>query len=101
MNYTEKLAIREYVKNNISVFVHIDFEHGHISLVEKSNQGYQRKQWLFAERQLEYMNGWLNILDAMQYAITCARDDLKAYQEAKKEAETKKMASVMNEMNKS
>lgn len=62
---------RIYTHNGISVAVDIDLIAKTVSLVEKNRDGsFGQKKWCFTDRTLGYMSGWLNILDAMKYAIT-------------------------------
>jgi predicted transcriptional regulator len=78
----EDLFIRRvYTRKNISVVVDIDLINKTISLVERKGNGFVKKNWLFAERELKYMDGWQNILDAMSYAISEARKVLEAFEE--------------------
>ena len=58
----------------VDVAVHINYAEGYISLIDPNpanptasqNNG---KQWLFKKREVEYMAGWLDILDAMKSAF--------------------------------
>ena len=71
---TPKLVEREYVYKNIKVLVRINFKAGTISLIDhETNEG---KKWVFAKREIEYMEGWRDILDAMRYAIDQASEEL-------------------------
>ena len=74
---TDKVEeIYAFKHNDITVFVKIDYVNNKISLMEKNQRGcngWLQKQWLFAERGVEYMNGWLGILEAMQEAIKDAK----------------------------
>jgi len=81
----------EFIYNDIKVYVKIDYINNKISLVEplswrivqddnnltaswkELSWKFKKKEWLFAERWVEYMNWWLNILDAMKYAIEKAK----------------------------
>ena len=73
---------RIYTYNGISIAVDIDLVKKQVSLVEKKGNGtFQNKKWLFAERELKYMDGWLAILSAMQYAI---KEASKILEEAEK-----------------
>jgi hypothetical protein len=57
---------------DIAVTIKIDYMKHNVSLVEPHNfakNNYAVKQWVFAERGVEYEKGWFNILDAMKYAI--------------------------------
>lgn len=90
---TELLSIKKYEFSDGTVIrVKIDFEKNKVSLVDQ--QGANNK-FLFAERGVEYMNGWVNILGAMQYAVRAARDELTAWQEAKKDKDTKQIIDIM------
>lgn len=79
----------------VSVNVHINYVEGHITLVDYNpgNPGAtQAKQWKFGKREVEFMAGWLDILDAMKSAITEAKEKLEAYQ---KEEEDRKDALII------
>lgn len=78
---TDVFIRRIYEHKGIKVAVDIDLEKKQISLVEKNNGQWQKKKWQFAERELEYMNGWKLILQAMDYAISEASKELKAAEE--------------------
>lgn len=88
---TKHLEVITYHHKGISVMVEVNYDEGTISLVDKNpaiNRGYVKtqdaKKWIFAGRQIEYMAGWQNILDAMKYAIEQATEALEKHQ---KEAE--------------
>lgn len=69
---------RIYTHKGISVAVDIDLITKTITLVEKQgNDTFVDKNYYFSHRTIEYMNGWLAILDAMKYAITEATKVLK------------------------
>lgn len=98
---------RAYTLDGITVHAEIDFEKNQISLVEKFNPDkhygmdrerrkgeYLHKQWLFAEREPEYMKGWHGILDAMRYAITEAEAELREYNERQAIANGKELAKA-------
>lgn len=65
--------VKTYTFNDIDVTVKIDFYNNQISLVNSLN--YQPKQYVFVERGVEFMNGWLNILEAMKSAIKEAKKE--------------------------
>lgn len=52
--------------NGISITVEIDYVKKQISLVEKDGKP---KNWKFAERGPEYLNGWRMIMIAMDWAV--------------------------------
>lgn len=64
---------RIYTKHGIHVVVELDFAKKTVSLVEKDGTN---KEWVFADRTPEYMNGWLAILKAMQFAVTEAKKEM-------------------------
>ena len=90
---TELLNIKKYeFSDGTVIYVKIDFVKNKVSLTDANGA---KNQFLFAERGVEYMNGWLNILGAMRYAIREARDELTKWQEAKKDKETKQIIDIM------
>jgi hypothetical protein len=78
--------IKDYTYNNITVRVEIDYAKRQISLVEGDNRHkFKTKPWCFANRGLEYMNGWREILKAIEHAISEAEKLLKAYENSERE----------------
>lgn len=61
---------KTYTTNDVDVNVRINFYDNKISLVDRDGRD---KQWLFANRGVEFMNGWLNILEAMKVAVKEAK----------------------------
>jgi hypothetical protein len=82
---TDLFVRRIYEYEGIKVMVEIDFVNEKISLIDKENGQYKPKKWIFGERQLQYMNGWLRILAAMEYAIKEATAELQAVVDKKTE----------------
>lgn len=80
---------REYVYKATVVTVYIDFKAGKVSLLNGNNNYDESKsvakKWVFANREIEYMEGWHDILDAMKFAITEAKKELAAHQKMIKE----------------
>ncbi len=80
---TKHIEVVTYTYGDIGVHVRIDYDNGTISLVEKEYGAqparYKRKDWVFAERQIEYMQSWQNILSAMKSAIDEATKALKEH----------------------
>lgn len=86
----ELVSIRKYEFNDgTTIHVKIDFEMNKVSFVEpeiaKLGNDFKPKKWLFAERGVEYMAGWYNILGAMQFCVLEAKKELEAYQKTKKQ----------------
>lgn len=69
---------RVYTKAGISVVVELDFVAKTVSFTEKDGEP---KPWVFANRTVEYMHGWIMILDAMKYATQQAKKELDALSE--------------------
>jgi hypothetical protein len=89
--------IKTYEHKGISVPVKIDFDLGLVSLVHKQGMLslWQNKNWVFAERGLEYMNGWLDILEAMTFAIKEAKKELEADLEEKRKTQEEFVGNVL------
>jgi len=70
---TQHLEVRTITTHDIGVTIMIDYDRGTVSLVEQdpinSASLWRGKKYLFTNRELNYMNGWLNILDAMMAAV--------------------------------
>ena len=90
---TEILTIKKYeFSDGTTIYIKIDFAKNKVSLVDQNGAS---TKFLFAERGLEYMNGWLNILGAMRYAIKDARDQLEAWQKARDDEKQKQIIDIM------
>lgn len=72
---TDLFVRRVYSSYGISVVVELDFVKKTVSLVEKDGS---KKEWIFADRTLEYLNGWRNIMHAMEYAVAEAQKEMQA-----------------------
>ena len=75
-------AVNSYTYNGIEVWVQIDYTKQEISLINSLPHGMNRvekKNWIFAERGLLYTTSWLNIMDAMKYAVSRASEELAEY----------------------
>lgn len=75
----KNLEIKTIEHKGIKVTMKIDYNAGEASLVQLSYDGktYFAKQWVFANRGLEYMNGWLVILEAMTVAVKECKKELE------------------------
>lgn len=72
---TKHLEIRTIEHRGVKVTIKIDYDNGTASMVEMG--GFGAKKWVFAERGLAYMDGWKNILDAMQLAVKECKKELE------------------------
>lgn len=91
---TKHLEIKAYTHLDVRVIVEIDYDKETISLLEQP-QHRAHKQWVFSGRTLAYMQGWLDILDSMKFAIEQATADLEKHVEARKRSEARLMAMVL------
>ena len=91
------LEIETYMYAGVAVRVRIDYDAEHISLLDQGNGA---KKWVFAERQLEYMQGWQNILAAMKYAIEQATKKLEKHVRAVEKEKADLMNRAMREIEK-
>lgn len=84
------ITIKTIETNGIKVTIKVDYDAGTVSLVERatSDIGYTPKRYLFANRGVEYMQGWLNVLEAQAEAIKVAKKDLEEEQERKNDMVT-------------
>lgn len=78
------IEIKTYEFYDIRVMVEINYDTKQISLIERAvenhpNYPFRIKKWVFTARGLEYMNGWRNVLTAMNYAIDEAEKELTEY----------------------
>lgn len=68
---TKNLEIKTIEHEGIKVSIAIDYDRGEATLVELDDRKttYVPKKWLFSNRTLDYMNGWLRILRAQIAAV--------------------------------
>jgi len=68
----QHLEVKTITTNDIGVTIMIDYDRGTVGLVHKEGDfegNWKPKKYVFAGRELNYMNGWLNILGAMEVAV--------------------------------
>ncbi len=85
------LIIKTIEHKGITVSYKIDFDLRTLSLVEKNGKNWQTKQWVFPERTPEYLNSWINIMEAMQEAVIQAKLELDAHIEKETDELTEKI----------
>jgi len=84
MQSKDLLVVRAYDYRGVKVLVELNFQTGKASLVERNgDNAFKQKKWDFTGRELDYMNGWLLILDAMKYAVKEAKMELQKHDEEK------------------
>lgn len=71
------LIIKTIEHKGIRVMMKIDYDKGELSFMESNYGNWQNKNWVFANRGLEYMQGWLDILDAMKFAVGEGKKELE------------------------
>ena len=75
----KNLEIKTIEHKGIKVTVKIDYDLGKATLVERSCSGeFNSKNWIFQNRELTYMNGWQDILEAMSVAVKYCKKELEA-----------------------
>lgn len=74
---TPHLEIYTHTYKGIQVKVKIDYPNAEVSLLDERNEP---KKWVFSNRTPEYLNPWLNILDAMKSAIAEAKKKVEEYE---------------------
>lgn len=65
------IEVKSIEYGDVKVYIRLDYDSGTVDLVEpvwSKDQEYKKKEWVFVGRGLEYMNGWLNIMEAMKKA---------------------------------
>jgi hypothetical protein len=82
---TDLFIRRIYEYQGVKIIAEIDFVAEKISIVEKDGNTFKPKKFIFAERQLQYMNGWLKILSAIEYAVKEAQAELQVVVDKKTE----------------
>lgn len=88
---TDLFVRRVYTSFGISVVVELDFVNETISLVEKDGS---KKLWDFTGRGVQYMNGWRNIMRAMEHATAEAQKEMQAHIDGKLEEFVKQYQAV-------
>jgi hypothetical protein len=67
----------EFIHNDIKIYIKIDYINNRIDIVEPVNGlqsgNFKKKEFCFIGRGVEYMNGWLKILEAIQEAVKFAK----------------------------
>jgi len=83
-----------------TVTVKIDYIKNKISFVEDNSETWniKPKQWLFKDRGVEYMNGWINILQTMQEACEDAKQKYLANKESNEEKDIEKFRKMAEDL---
>jgi hypothetical protein len=90
----KNIEIKTIEHKGIKVTVQINYDTNEISLVERQTPIYVAKKWVFAGRGNEFMNSWLQILEAMQVAVKQAQKDMQEHLDKK----NKEVEKVLIEM---
>ncbi len=92
------LEVRTTEHKGINVMVRIDYDNNTVGLIERTageDCGFTGKKWVFNNRGIEYMQGWLDILEAMTVAVKDAKSDLEKHQKAKSAKKEKLMVDII------
>lgn len=90
--------IIKYIYGDVEVYIMIDYINNKFSLVEKPlayTETTGVKKYVFAERGIEYMNGWLNVLEGVQYAIRSAKERYEIYMKEQEKEKLDSAASIL------
>lgn len=88
------LEVREYnFKDGTTLTIELDRRSKTMSFVQYdgSQRRYKPQEFIFTGRQASYMNGWLNILNAMQYVIKDCKETMESWDEE----ETEKLIALL------
>lgn len=84
----------------ITVAIKLDYDDGTCSLVEKDDNKWKTKQWVFPNRTLDYLDSWNNILEAMQVAVKQGKKLLENDLAEKTKLREDLVIKVMKQVNK-
>ena len=79
------IEIKTYSYGDIKVSVKTDYDKKEVSLVRAKNimngipSDWEKMEYIFIGRGVEYRNGWLNVIRGIEYAINQAFDELQKY----------------------
>lgn len=101
MKVKKSFEVYEHSELGVSILVQIDYRNKKVSLVKynETTQEYDPCDYMFNDRSLEYMNGWLLVLKVMGNAITGAKELLKQHEKVKFE-EFVDLAIAVQDLNK-
>jgi len=87
-----------FTYKKIDIYVKIDYYNNKISLMqpECAAMNFAKKQWVFADRGVEFMNGWLEILEAMKEAIKDAKSKYEKELAVTSAFDVKNVFSLLN-----
>ena len=87
-----------YETYGVKIFVELDRKAKIATLVEwdDNKNSYKPKSWMFAERKIEFMDGWIAIFRACEQAIQSAKVELEKFDDA----EMKKILDIHLALNK-
>lgn len=103
MNIINQIEVKTLEHNGVKVNYRIDYITKKASLVELVDNEFStkttNKPWVFGDRELQYMDGWLNILEAMRLAVIQCKKSLEE-REKEDEKEEAEMIIKMEKLNK-
>lgn len=79
MNPVDLLVYRQYEVRGVKFIVEINRLKKTVSFVEYDNGDFEQKEWVFSNRELKYMNGWLLILKGMMEVVEELKKELEAF----------------------
>lgn len=98
------LEIESIELDGVIVTYKIDYDAETVSLIEKQGKNHNDinwvpKQWVFNKREIEYMEGWIKILKAIENAIIFAKGKLADHIEKKQKEKEDLMIAASLKIN--
>lgn len=96
MEIKNQIEVKTLEHNGIKVNYKVDYITKKASLIDFVDNEFAtkftNKSWVFVDRGLQYMDGWLNILEAMKMAVIQCK---KALEEREKEEEREEAEMII------
>jgi len=89
----------EFIHNEISIFVKIDYLNNRVDIVEPIDHfqtKFKKKEFIFIGRGVEYMQGWRNILEAVSEATKYAQKLYESNLAMESSFKAEKMLDIIN-----
>jgi len=88
---TTHYALRSTEHNGVRVYYTVDFRKQQVSIVDHE---WKPKSFIFANREIQYHQGWHDILDAIKHAMDTGFAEIEAYQKEQDQVLTDKLLSM-------
>jgi hypothetical protein len=86
----------EFNHKGVNIYVSLNYEEGTVSFMDKMGNGnFDRKNWYFTDRTIDYLGGWYIIFEAMQKATEFADKELRTQAKLRESEKEQKMFDLM------